>query len=109
MMQNEMLIRAESLFVTGVEQSADLQITEGAAELSPSGRGYGLRARVQRLVQNLGYEGEHLRMIERELSHGHALVGIAVEEATKALVVGVLHRHGAHDVHFYGRFVIEDL
>ncbi len=83
---------------------------KGLEELAPSGKGYGLKARVQRILQTIGYEGEQLRRVQRELEKGHAVVGVAVDdrEAKKA-VAAVLHKRGGHDVHYYARFTIEDL
>ncbi len=83
---------------------------QGIEELAPSGKGYGLRARIQRILQSIGYEGEHLRRVERELGEGHAVIGVAVDDSeTKRAVAGVLHKRGGHDIHYYARFIIEDL
>ena len=83
---------------------------EGLEELSPSGEGYGLKARVQRILQAIGYEGDQLRRVERELKKGHAVVGVAVDDDdAKKAVAAVLRKRGGHDVHYYARFTIEEL
>ncbi len=81
----------------------------GLQELSPSGKGYGPRARVQRILQTITVEGQHLRTIEHELNRGHALIGVAADDATQHRVANVMRNNGAHDIHFYGRFTIVDL
>ena len=81
----------------------------GVDELAPSGGGYGIRARIQRIVQSIGYEGEHLRRVERELNDGHAVIGVSVDDDAKGPVAAAMRKHGAHDLHYYRRFTIEDL
>jgi hypothetical protein len=66
MMQQEMFVRAESLFVTGIEQGADMEIQEGAAEMvrtiarNPLAR-LGSRAAGRALVE---YEGGEVAVDE---------------------------------------------
>lgn len=43
---------------------------EGAEELSPSGQGYGVKARVQRVMQLFGVEREIMGRVERALTAG---------------------------------------
>lgn len=80
----------------------------GAEELSASGRGYGLRARIQRILQSISPEGQHLRIYEAELNKGHALIGVAVDGETKTPIIAAMKTQGAHDVHYYGRFTTID-
>lgn len=82
----------------------------GLENLSPTGKDYGLRERIQRFVVSLGYERVHLEQVEDELHAGHAFVGVAVDDdETKLAVARILRRHGAHDIKHYGRLTIEDL
>lgn len=41
---------------------------------------------------------------------GHAVIGVAVNDHdVKKVVVAVLRKRGADDIHYYARFAIEDL
>ena len=81
----------------------------GVEELSPSGSNYGVTARIRRFFQLIGYEGEHLNQVERELGEGNALVGVSVNDETKRAVATVFHQHGGHAVRHYARWIIEDM
>ena len=76
--------------------------SEGVDALDLTGTRHGLRARITRLVQSVGYEADHLKRIESELEAGHALIGVAVDDDRKRDVAQILHRHGGHDVVYYG-------
>ena len=83
--------------------------SEGADALDLTGTKHGLRGRINRLVQSVAYEDDHLQRIQAELEAGHALVGVAVDNERKVDVSKVLHRHGGHDVVYYGPYTWEHL
>jgi len=83
--------------------------SEGIDALDLTGTRHGLRARINRLVQSVGYEDGHLKRIESELEAGHALIGIAVDDDRKHDVADILHRHGGHDVVHYGDYTWQRL
>lgn len=82
---------------------------EGADRLDAAGTAHGLRARVIRMVQSVGYSSDHLERIERELRAGHALIGVAIEDDRKDEVGDILQRHGGHDIVHYGKYTWQRL
>ncbi len=83
--------------------------SEGADTLDLTGSKHGLLARINRLVKSVAYEGDHLQRIQTELEAGHALIGVAVGNERKGDVAKILHRHGGHDVVYYGDYTWERL
>jgi len=83
--------------------------SEGADTLDLTGTKHGLRARINRLVKSVAYEDNHLQRIQAELETGHALIGVAVDNDRKGDVSKTLHRHGGHDVVYYGDYTWERL
>lgn len=83
----------------------------GIARLDRSGQRHGLVARLIRLAQFVGEEQTHLQRHEEELSKGHFLVSVVVgrDEAVKNKVRDLLHAHGGHYLHYYGRYAVQDL
>ncbi len=77
--------------------------SEGVEALDPRGKGHGLRARINRLLQSVGYEDGHRKMIEAELESGHALIGVKVDDSHKGDVAAVLRGQGGHDIVYYGK------
>ena len=90
---------------------------QGREEFSRSAKGYGLTARVQRILQTaIGCEGERRRRVEREPTDGHAVVGVAVDDhdakmavAVAAVLAAAVHKPGVHDIHDSARCTIEGL
>lgn len=83
--------------------------SEGVDALDLTGSRHGLRARITRMIQSFAYEDGHLHVIERALEAGEALVGVAVDGDRKGDVAKILHRHGGHDVVYYGNFTWQRL
>ena len=77
---------------------------EGVDQLDPDGTRHGLRARITRMVQKVGYSNDHLETIETELAAGHALIGVAVDDDRENEIANLLRRHGGHDIVHYGKY-----
>lgn len=82
----------------------------GLQRLDADGGRKGWLGRLVRVVQNYGPEREQLRLIETELEEGHFAIGIEVPDDDRKIdAARVLAQHGAHDLHYYGEWSIEDL
>jgi hypothetical protein len=74
----------------------------GAAILDEHGRYHGLRGRVVRAFQRLGYDGTTLAMYDEALRDGDMLLRVPVRPAGRRRVVDVLQHHQVHDVGYFG-------
>ena len=74
----------------------------GAAILDEHGRYHGLRARVVRAFQRLGYDEETLETYDEALRHGDLLLRVPARPAERRRIAALLQRHQVHDVGYFG-------
>ena len=74
----------------------------GAAILDEHGRYHGLRGRVVRAFQRLGYDGETFELYDEALGDGDMLLQVPVWPKERHHVAALLQRHHAHDVGYFG-------
>ena len=74
----------------------------GAAILDEHGRYHGLRGRVVRTIQRLGYDGTILALYDEALRDGDLLLRVPVRPAGRCRVVELLQHHQVHDVGYFG-------
>ncbi len=96
---------------------AEYEIDESFGEdglhfLDPDGKYHGTWTKIVRTWQALA-QGEEKRLfdlVRDELGAGHVLVSApASNENERVRIASILKKHSAHDVRYYGRFVVEDL
>lgn len=89
-----------------------VQVYQGQAgleQLKPGYDGGGLMQRIKRTIQSIGEEGSYFDVLERELTAGHALVSLAVDDESRAKVIDAMKAVGAHDMQRKGKLTIVDL
>jgi len=74
----------------------------GAAISDEHGRYHGLRARVVRAFQQLGYDGLTLEIYDEALRAGDLLLRVPVRPAERHRIADLLQRHYVHDVGYFG-------
>jgi hypothetical protein len=74
----------------------------GAAILDEHGRYHGLRGRVVRAFQRLGYDGITLEIYDEALRAGDMLLQVPVPPKQRRRVAGLLLHHHVHDVGYFG-------
>jgi hypothetical protein len=74
----------------------------GAAILDEHGRYHGLRARVVRAFQQLGYDQETLERFDEALRDGDLLLHVPARPADRYRIGALLQRHQVHDVGYFG-------
>ena len=74
----------------------------GAAILDEHGRYHGLRGRVVRAFQRLGYDGTTLALYDEALRDGDLLLQVPVRPADRYHITAALQRHQVHDVGYFG-------
>jgi len=74
----------------------------GAAILDEHGRYHGLRGRIVRAFQRLGYDGITLDIYDEALSHGDLLLQVPARLAERRLIAELLQNHYVHDVGYFG-------
>ena len=74
----------------------------GAAILDEHGRYHGLRGRVVRAFQRLGYDGITLEIYDEALRAGDMLLQVPVPPKQRRRVAGLLLNHHVHDVGYFG-------
>ena len=74
----------------------------GAAISDEHGRYHGLRARVVRVFQRLGYDGETLERFDEALRDGDLLLHVPARSADRYRIGALLQRHQVHDVGYFG-------
>jgi hypothetical protein len=74
----------------------------GAASLDEHGRYHGLRARVVRAFQQLGYDQETLERFDEALRDGDLLLHVPARPADRYRIGALLQRHQVHDVGYFG-------
>lgn len=84
---------------------------EGASRLDGTGTQHGAGARAQRAVSfTLMDQAPDMAWYESAVRAGAAVVMVRTRgDASRAIVLGVLGRHAAHFVNFYGRFATEEI
>ena len=74
----------------------------GAAILDKDGRYHGLRARVVRTLQGLGYDGTTLAIYDEALRKGDLLLHVPVRPKDSSRIAALLQSHGVHDLGYFG-------
>jgi hypothetical protein len=74
----------------------------GATILDEHGRYHGLRARVVRAFQRLGYDETTLTIFDEALRDGDLLLQVPVHPAERRRIVALLQRHYVHDLGYFG-------
>ena len=67
---------------------------QGARILDAHGRYHGLRARIVRAFQQIGYD--------EALGHGELVLRVPARRAGRDRIAALLHRHQVHDVGYFG-------
>ncbi len=82
---------------------------EGAIRLDPTSGSHRWWARPLRLLRSLTPEGEHLHHYAEDLAAGRVLVSVEAGEPRRVeAAVRALLRSGAHAVHRYGLYTVQD-
>jgi hypothetical protein len=74
----------------------------GAAILDEHGRYHGLRGRVVRAVQRLGYDETTLAIYDEALRDGDLLLRVPARPADRGRIAALLQRYQVHDVGYFG-------
>jgi len=102
--QSEMPALSGDLASAGVDVAA-VEILcgeQGARILDVHGRYHGLRARIVRAFQQLGYDQETLGIYDEALRHGDLLLHVPARPADRLRIAALLQRHQVHDVGYFG-------
>ena len=91
-------------------QSADVDIAaveilcgeQGARILDDHGRYHGLRGRIVRTFQRLGYDETTLEIYDEALRKGDLLLQVPVIPAERRRMVALLQHHHVHDLGYFG-------
>ena len=75
---------------------------QGARILDAHGRCHGLRARIVRAFQQLGYAGNTLAIYDEVLGHGELVLHVPASPAGRSRITALLQRHHVHDVGYFG-------
>jgi len=73
----------------------------GAAILDEHGRYHGLRGRIVRSLQRLGYDGQTLEIYDEGLRDGDLLLHVPAPPAERRRIAALLQRHQVHDVAYF--------
>jgi hypothetical protein len=73
----------------------------GAAILDEHGRYHGLRGRVVRAFQRLGYDGETMQRLDEALRGGDLLLHVPAPPDDRYRIGALLQRHQVHDVGYF--------
>jgi hypothetical protein len=74
----------------------------GAAILDEHGRYHGLRGRIVRAFQRLGYDGETMERLDEALRDGDLLLHVPASPHDRYRIGALLQRHQVHDVGYFG-------
>ena len=80
---------------------------QGARILDAHGRYHGLRARIVRAFQQLGYDETTLAIYDEALNDGGLLLQVPVRPSERRRMVALLQRHGLHDLGYFGQGTFE--
>ena len=75
---------------------------QGARILDKDGRYHGLRGRVVRTLQRLGYDQETLEIYDEALSDGDLVLQVPARPEDSRRIAALLQRHEVHDVGYFG-------
>ena len=65
------------------------------------GRYHGLRARIVRAFQSLGYDAETLETYDEALRHGDLLLHVPARPADRYHITALLQRYQVHDMGYF--------
>jgi hypothetical protein len=82
---------------------------QGARILDKDGRYHGLRGRVVRTLQRLGYDQETLEIYDEALSDGDLVLQVPARPQDSRRIATLLQRHEVHDVGYFGPGTFEQL
>ncbi|HYX62477.1 MAG TPA: hypothetical protein VE888_26070 [Streptosporangiaceae bacterium] len=102
--QSEIPALSRELASAGVDVSA-VEILcgeQGARILDAHGRYHGLRARMVRAFQQIGYDENTLAIYDEALGHGELVLHVPARPAARDRIAALLHRHQIHDVGYFG-------
>jgi hypothetical protein len=93
-----------TLDVNGVDVSVVriLQGDEGARIFDRTGAEHGLRARLTRFVENLGYDQETLSLYDEGVRKGESIVAVPSGPRESAWLGRMLADHEGHSVFYFG-------
>jgi hypothetical protein len=74
----------------------------GARILDADGRYHGLRGRVVRTLQRMGYDGTTLAIYDEALRHGDLVLHVPVRPKDRGRIAALLQRRDVHDVGYFG-------
>ena len=74
---------------------------QGARILDEHGRYHGLRARIVRAFQRLGYDETTLAIYDEALRKGDLLLHVPAQPPERRRIVELLQRHHVHDVGYF--------
>ena len=101
--QSEISAISRDLASAGVDVAA-VEILcgeQGARILDEHGRYHGLRARIVRAFQRLGYDETTLEIYDEALRKGDLLLHVPAQPAERRHIAGLLQRHHVHDVGYF--------
>jgi hypothetical protein len=75
---------------------------QGARILDEHGRYHGLRGRVVRAFQSLGYDAETLQIFDEALRDGDLLLHVPARPVDRYRIGALLQLHQVHDVGYFG-------
>jgi hypothetical protein len=75
---------------------------QGGRILDADGRYHGLRGRVVRTLQRLGYDETTLDIYDEALKGGDLLLHVPARPADRYRIAALLQRHQVHDVGYFG-------
>ena len=102
--QSEIPALTQDLASAGVDVAA-VEILcgeQGARILDVHGRYHGLRARIVRAFQELGYDQETLAIYDEALRHGELVLHVPARPVDRYWIGALLQRHQVHDVGYFG-------
>jgi len=107
--KSEIPALSSELAAAGVDVSA-VEILcgeQGVRILDAHGRYHGLRARIVRAFQQLGYDETTLAIYDEALRNGELVLHVPARPADSARIAAVLQRHHVHDVGYFGSGTFE--
>jgi hypothetical protein len=75
---------------------------QGAHILDEYGRYHGLRGRIVRTLQRMGYDGTTLAIYDEALRNGDLVLHVPVRPKDRSRIAALLQRRGVHDVGYFG-------
>ena len=102
--------RSEVPAISGELRSAGVDVAaveilcgeQGARILDKDGRYHGVRARVVRFFQQLGYDQTSLAIYDEALNGGDLVLRVPVRPDDRSGIAALLQRHQVHDVAYFG-------